>query len=403
MKMKKITLIILIALQLSCNNKDSKQAISLYKAIGKSKPVEIKIDVSESSTYRIPEDLFDEPTFVKLETANNNLIGKISQVIFHNNLIIVVDNTISNSINVFDMNGKFKNKIGKPGQGPGEYISCHHVAKVPDKDIIAVLDDKLAKVHYYKIDGEYMNSVKFDFSTTDMEFINPEQIAFVGLNNKELNNNDLIITDPKNKVLSAGFKGLYKENKFTYSNVKRMSKYGNTVFFNPNYNDTIFEIGDKNIQARYHIDIVKHKFPKINDKTTDADMDAYYKKYITFNGDFFEFEKAALFYISVPNSTSPFAIYSKELKETYKWNLQSYNPFYIFLSMGEPNARFKNNTLVYSVPAQHVILAKKIFDEKVERYHISKSKVDELFNGLSEEDNPVLFFYNINIKKQNLK
>ena len=130
-------------------------------------------------------------------------------------------------------------------------------------------------------------------------------------------------------------------------------------------------------------------------------MDAYYKKYITFNGDFFEFEKAALFYISVPNSTSPFAIYSKELKETYKWNLQAYNPYYLFLSMGKPNARFKNNTLVYSILAQHIIQTKKIFAEKVKRNQISKSKVDELFNGLSEEDNPVLFFYNIHIKKKN--
>lgn len=399
--MNKTLFILLVVLQLSCNNKDSKQAISLYKTIGQSKPIEIKIDVSESSTYRNPEDLFDEPTFVKLETTSNNLIGNISQVLFRNDLIIVVDNAISNSINVFDRDGKFKNKIGKPGQGPGEYISCYHVALVPDSDKIAVLDDKLAKIHYYRIDGRYLNSVKFEFSPINMEFINSETIAYAGLNNVKLNNHDLILTDLKNTVAGTGFKGYYKENRFSYINGKLMSKYGNTVFFNPNYNDTIFEIGDKNIQARYHIDIVKHKFPKINDKTTDADMDAYYKKYITFNGDFFEFEKAALFYISVPNSTSPFAIYSKELKETYKWNLQAYNPYYLFLSMGKPNARFKNNTLVYSILAQHIIQTKKIFAEKVKRNQISKSKVDELFNGLSEEDNPVLFFYNIHIKKKN--
>jgi hypothetical protein len=398
--MNKILFIFLVSLQLSCsssnnNNNNTRAIIQVSEQLY---PITIKIDNSDPGTVRKLEDLFEEPSFVKLETTNNNLIGQISQVLFLNNMIIVVDNVTSHSICVFDINGKFKTKIGNRGQGAGEYISCYHVALVPNSDIIAVLDDKLAKIHYYKIDGTYLSSKKFNFHPISMEFINSETIAYAGLNNVELNGHDLIITDSMNNLVSSGFKGLYK-NTFSYNKGNIVSKFGNTVFYNPNFNDTIFEIGSNDIHARYHIDIVNNKFPIINDKTTDKDISDYFQKYLTFSSLFFDFEKAAIFYIHVPNSVSPFAFYSKELNETYKWDLEVYNPYYLFIELGKPIARYKENTLVYSVQANMINYAKSVFEDQLKKKLITKEKVDELFNGLTDESNPVLFFYNINIKK----
>jgi len=396
--MKKILILIIFVSQVSCNNKKDRQIMSLNKLVDSSNPIEITIDVDDKNMGRTAEELFEEPTFVKLETTKNNLIGKISQLLFIDNLIVVVDNSISNSICVFGIDGKFINKIGKQGQGPGEYISCAHISKVPNEDMIAVMDDKLSKIHYYKLDGRHVNSIKLDFLATNMEFINSEKIAFVGLNNLKLNNNDLIITNANNDVIAAGFKGLYKENIFDYRNGELMWKFDDKVFFNPNYNDTIFEIGEKSIHAEYRINLVKHGLPKINDKTTNNEMKEYSNKFIRFNGHFVDFDDVAIFYISLPNMPSSFAIYSKQYKKTYIYNLYNNSSFYFMLSSGQVKARYKENILAQVVQAQDLIIGKQVFDEQAQRKKIRKSKVDELFNRLSEEDNPVIFFYKINIK-----
>jgi len=402
--MKKFILMTFFAALLSCNNSKNKQVTSQLHHNATSKPIEIKIDVDDKNVGRTAEDLFDEPTFVKLETTNNNLIGSISQVLFANDLIIVVDKTISNSISVFDMHGKFKNKIGKPGQGPGEYISCHDVALVPNSDQIAVLDDKLAKIHYYKIDGRYLNSVKFEFSPINMEFISSDIIAYSGLFNPDLNNNDLIITDCNNKVLSTYFKSLYKEDVFCLVNGKLIWKYDDKVFYNPNYNDTIFVLSEKSIRPIYKINIVKYGYPtKIDDKITGIDMHEYIKKYVHFDGGFCEFRNSAYFSIDLPLiSNSTLALYSKKYKKTYLYNHMYNNPYFYSLNTNTINIeRYKEDVLVKAIQAQELIMAKKMFDERAQRNQISKSKVDELYKGLSEEDNPVLFFFKINIKKKN--
>lgn len=92
--------------------------------------VEINIDLDKNS---LPYDsLIAFVKFVKLETTGNNLIGSISQILFSQNKIIIVDWEVSKSITVYDESGRFLNKIGALGQGPEEYVFLRHVALTPD-------------------------------------------------------------------------------------------------------------------------------------------------------------------------------------------------------------------------------------------------------------------------------
>jgi len=79
-------------------------------------------------------------SFVKLETTGNNLVDAISKILFINNKIVVIDFGISKTITVYDESGTFLNKIGKLGQGPGEYAYFGYVVLTSNRSTVVVVD-----------------------------------------------------------------------------------------------------------------------------------------------------------------------------------------------------------------------------------------------------------------------
>ena len=92
---------------------------SMLAKTAESKILELDIDLDKN---KLPLDsLMDFVSYVKLETTGDNLVGAISQILFVKDKIIVVDSDVSKTITVYSESGKYLNKIGKLGQGPGEY------------------------------------------------------------------------------------------------------------------------------------------------------------------------------------------------------------------------------------------------------------------------------------------
>ncbi len=99
--------------------------------ISHQKSVEVNIDLNKDC---LPFDsLMTKVSYVKLETTGDNLIGEISQLLFVDDKIIVVDVWKSKIITVYDMKGHYLYKIGSQGQGPQEYAFFTHVSLTPDK------------------------------------------------------------------------------------------------------------------------------------------------------------------------------------------------------------------------------------------------------------------------------
>ena len=123
---------------------------SMQAKTEESKMLELDIDLDKNT---LPFDsLMDFVSFVKLETTGDNLVGAISQILFVNNKIIVVDFDVSKTITVYDESGKFLNKIGKLGQGPEEYAYLEHVALTPDKSMVVVVDMGSGNLKYFGLD-----------------------------------------------------------------------------------------------------------------------------------------------------------------------------------------------------------------------------------------------------------
>jgi len=82
----------------SCNEKEHKNSILDAE--------EIVVDAKNQTA--LPYDsIITKIDYIKLETTDTNLIGQISQLLFIDSLIVVVDQEKAQSAYVFDLTGKF--------------------------------------------------------------------------------------------------------------------------------------------------------------------------------------------------------------------------------------------------------------------------------------------------------
>jgi hypothetical protein len=68
------------------------------------------------------KEIFSKAEIIPLETVDSSLIVWIKKVVPVGDELYIHDDW-ANKLHVFDKNGKYKHKIGRRGQGPGEYLN----------------------------------------------------------------------------------------------------------------------------------------------------------------------------------------------------------------------------------------------------------------------------------------
>ncbi len=367
---------------------------SMLAKTAESKILELDIDLDKN---KLPLDsLMDFVSYVKLETTGDNLVGAISQILFVKDKIIVVDSDVSKTITVYSESGKYLNKIGKLGQGPGEYAYLGHVALTPDKSMVVIVDMGSGYLKYFGFDGSFVKSVKFPFWFSNCEFISDNIIAghYSGGNMINKNNSSykplLIITDLQGNVCSSGFQSYYSKN-FTSTTLIPLRKFEDDVIYSPPFSDTIYHVTDKGLDPLYHLKIKGAKQITIDKNITDISLNEYKENNPFFNGEIIELKDATMFHIfEYYINWSRFVIYSKKRNKVFSCNGTLKNPF--FCLFRAPKARYKDDMVVVNVSSLNVIANSNIFYQLGE-----KNLVDALFKDLTEDSNPVLFFYKIKV------
>jgi hypothetical protein len=111
-------------------------------------------------------------SIIPLETTDDCLIANIDKIEIKNNRIYIMDQ-LAQSVYVFDMDGKYLDKIHKHGQGPGEYTNLSYMT-VTDSSIIVI--DHFAERHleYNLLSLNYVRGEKiFDkIWVTDLFYLN---------------------------------------------------------------------------------------------------------------------------------------------------------------------------------------------------------------------------------------
>ncbi len=97
-------------------------------------------------------DLVDSVKLITLETTDQSIIGRIDEVLFFNELIIIRDG-ITDAILLFDEGGNFLSKINKKGRGPGEYLGLDKIMLDSQSEQIVIFDNLSDKMIYYSLNG----------------------------------------------------------------------------------------------------------------------------------------------------------------------------------------------------------------------------------------------------------
>ena len=375
---------------LSCSKKkeeNSLEAVPLKKA-----PVVVDVDMKSDENTLPLDSLFEFVSAVKLETTNDNLLGDVWDILFLDDKIIVEDMEYTKSLTVYDQVGNYLHKIGMLGQAPNEYAFLDYVSA--DSNGIRLTDIGGQKIMQFDLNGNMLQSVKMPFFAERCELLSDNMlvsqsdggIVADGIACKPR----IVVSDLQGNVSFSAFPTDHHEN-YHLSIVHPMRKFKNDLFFIPPYNDTIYQITKEGIYPHYILDIKRQGDINQDDKINTKQFVEKLKTLSAyFEGDFVELKDYTLFGIREPNMWPRFVVYAKNRKCSYYCD-GNYKDARLRFSL---NKRFycKDNLFVTFASATDVLSFKK------ELYRLCpKDEIDALLSGLTEDDNPVLFFYKIKI------
>ena len=341
----------------------------------------------------IRDSVINKTWFVKLETNKKNLIGNIDRLLFVDNSIIVVDQHIAKAVYVFDMNGRFERQISHIGNGPKEYLAIHTVFLTPDNQI-AIVDNMKSKTLFFDKNGRYLRSEKNEIRGSEVEMIDENNYVFniysgMYYKYKSLNDKSFVVLDKNGNPKYTFAESLYSST-FHFTRARNLYKFGNKVYCNVNFKNTIYEITKDSVYAKYKIKLWDDKLEERTFSSSD-EVREYIDNNYFFNGIFVELEDYSYFAIGAPIYGELKLLYDHKTHECTSISNDSYDPMLSFFT--SPKERFSDNTLVESIPLNRIMFFKDLFLKEFP----DNESIKKLYDNLELDSNPVLFFYNVSI------
>jgi len=219
--------------------------------------ITIKID----SLKQIDELKLDKIIYIPLETTERCLIGDITKIMFHNNYFYIADFIYSKAVYVFDLDGKFVNRIGIYGKGPGEVIEPRDF-DLDEEGNIYLYDNMSKKIVLYSVKGEVLKVFDVPIRFMEFSFIKEGEVFFrnnigedklpLTLGLIDLNKNIYYVNLESRKVFDDSSIINYSRHYFFRSN--------STVFYNQRFTGNIYSLMQDGTITRT-ISIIGCNFP----------------------------------------------------------------------------------------------------------------------------------------------
>lgn len=249
---------------MSCNKSNSFVGYETLKG------GEVLIKIEDVPYEKLPyaDSIMTVEKVVVLESGKDNFIGTYDKISIIDNIIYIMDKSITYSIFAFNLDGKFLWKIAALGEGPEEYTELRDFTVSKDSETIDLLDYGGRKImKFNKRTGELVKKIKLDFTSYTAAIEKKDGLYLSSGDNaciKLVQCHNLLFLDQKFKVLSQSNPiNPYLEN-YDYSNFMGFSRNGERVYFNELFNDTIYEVNteEKKLAAAFVIDFGKYSFPR---------------------------------------------------------------------------------------------------------------------------------------------
>ncbi len=206
-------------------------------------------------------DIADDVEYVLLKTSNvkeDFFFGSPYEVFIAQDYIFV---QLLESVIQYDRQGNLIRTIGRQGSGPGEYTGVNEMAVDEQQQRIFVTNS--GKINVYDFTGKFFRTIKADCDGKIMP-LDSTHIAAEVINWWYDTKERLVILNDSGKVeKSFPRPRLFKHTNMAKSTlgdgrVPRLLRFGEVVYFNERYNDTIFEIKNNELQMRYFMDWGKY-------------------------------------------------------------------------------------------------------------------------------------------------
>lgn len=231
------------------------------KDLASSKLFQAETIKATKNSIKSIQDKFSLVNYIILENNENSMFSAIDKVRFKNDKIFIMDNTSLHTVLIFDMNGKFIQKIGNQGKGPGE-VSMLCDFDVDDNGNTYLYNRQQKKILKYDPKGSFISEYKLPFRADAFSLLNNGYIFSV------LKANDIGKRHPKVLVTDTLFS--IKKMYFSYDdkfldnkgNKNIFTEYSGGLLYNKPVNDTVFLFDfDGNLTRSFFFDFGQYMLP----------------------------------------------------------------------------------------------------------------------------------------------
>ena len=321
------------------------------------------------------------------------LIGQVTHLLFTPDHIIVGDARNANAIFVFDREGNTQTVINRLGRGPQEYQSIADVFLTPDKKTIGIADRAAKQVLYFDMDGNFKWKTSLPFYFNKIEWLDDETMILVS-DGIHIDSSPVFESYPDKEDLlfftdttaqnihSSAFANPFDVDIFHFRPLD-VKRFDDRIYASKAFGDTIYQVTKESIFPRYWIDMNGINGRANFGKDITGEKLYEFPNYTNFPNVYTESDDYALFILTKENKMFP-VLFNKHKKNTYNLRDGAQSALGIHLLF----TKFAlDNRLVAIVPAFQFLA----FCPDVPGVELR----NEIKEGLTDEDNPVLLFYTL--------
>lgn len=384
---KKFVFIILILIS-GCSSGDKRDKQTAQNVI--------TLSDSEIDKQYKASDIFADITLIPLETTDESIIGTVNKMAIIDSVIYVLDKK-SKSILLFDMQGRFISKIGKRGNGPGEYVYLDDFTVLKNKDIL-IADAETRRLLHFKNDGTPYKTYSLSFFADAVEPLNDTLIVIGGSGFDDR----VIIWNITNEKVENSF--IKYDIKHSLRIFKPLIRYNNSIYFKLPLLPIIYKVTAEQLTEEWFIDYGKRNItednieivniPGIGSSTqTPSNAMAMYRFTETKTHVMFSFQVRDL------NKGLPYLVYHS--KSTNKKKIAIYyahdnDMSFNIYPQGILDATESGQVFEVLYPAYYLESISKydtaaMNPEKAQRWRYIKDRL----KGITEDDNPIVALYSL--------
>ena len=350
-----------------------------------------RVEIKEQRKIMV-DSIVEKIDYVKLGETGDVLIGKVTDLLITPDHIIVGDTRQAKAVFIFDRAGNSQAVISRLGRGPQEYVDLRTIFLTPDQQAIGIVDNSMKKLLYFDLQGNFIKKQDLPFSCNGIEFLNDKTMMLVSdgwadklpaletyPNKKDL----LFFTDTTLQIQSSAIVNPFDVNKFYYAPVYK-KKFDDRIYVGKALGDTIYQVTADEIFPRYWIDMTAVDGVANFGEDMSNEKVKQIKGTHFFGNIYVESDDYAMFLLADKQRKVCPILFNKSTKKSYNIDFCSQTA----LGMEVLSAEFSDkNQFISVIPAFQFLT----FCPDVPGVELR----NEIKEGLTDEDNPVLLFYTL--------